>query len=241
MEKNLQDKLKKEAAIKAANFVENGTIVGLGTGSTVKFLVDELGRKVKEENLSFTGVTTSKRTAFQAKSLGIRIVGLDSIAQIDLTIDGADQVDNNFNGIKGGGAALLWEKIVATNSKKNIWIIDQSKLVDRIGSFPLPVEVIPFGVSHVLNKFKKLNFHPVLRLEKNNKAVITDSQNYIIDLHLNKINDPIKLSDQLINTVGVVEHGLFLNIVDKVIVGQDGQPLILKNPNKLSKSQEAMI
>ncbi len=118
MEKNLQNELKKEAAIRAAEFVENDTVVGLGTGSTVKFLVDELGRKVREENLSFTGVTTSKRTASQAESLGIKIVSLDSIPRIDLTIDGADQVDNNFNGIKGGGAALLWEKIVATNSKK---------------------------------------------------------------------------------------------------------------------------
>ncbi|OIL23817.1 ribose 5-phosphate isomerase A, partial [Oenococcus oeni] len=109
MEKNLQNELKKEAAIRAAEFVENDTVVGLGTGSTVKFLVDELGRKVREENLSFTGVTTSKRTASQAESLGIKIVSLDSIPRIDLTIDGADQVDNNFNGIKGGGAALLWE------------------------------------------------------------------------------------------------------------------------------------
>ncbi|OIM08013.1 ribose-5-phosphate isomerase RpiA [Oenococcus oeni] len=232
MEKNLQNELKKEAAIRAAEFVENDTVVGLGTGSTVKFLVDELGREVREENLSFTGVTTSKRTASQAESLGIKIVSLDSIPRIDLTIDGADQVDNNFNGIKGGGAALLWEKIVATNSKKNIWIVDQSKLVDRIGSFPLPVEVIPFGALHVLNKFEELNLNPVLRLTENGKKVMTDSQNYIIDLHLNQIIDPAKLSNQLINTVGVVEHGLFLNVVDKVVVGKKGQPLILENPDK---------
>ena len=121
MDKAQQDALKKAAGIEAAKLVENGMIAGLGTGSTVKFLVDELGRRHQEEGLEFTGVTTSRRTQAQAESYGIKIVDIDDVDHIDVTIDGADEVDKNFNGIKGGGAALLWEKIVATNSNQNVW------------------------------------------------------------------------------------------------------------------------
>ncbi len=124
MDKAQQDALKKAAGIEAAKLVENGMIAGLGTGSTVKFLVDELGRRHQEEGLEFTGVTTSRRTQAQAESYGIKIVDIDDVDHIDVTIDGADEVDKNFNGIKGGGAALLWEKIVATNSNKIVWIVD---------------------------------------------------------------------------------------------------------------------
>jgi len=141
MDKAQQDALKKAAGIEAAKLVENGMIAGLGTGSTVKFLVDELGRRHQEEGLEFTGVTTSRRTQAQAESYGIKIVDIDDVDHIDVTIDGADEVDKNFNGIKGGGAALLWEKIVATNSNQIVWIVDESKVVDTIGKFPLPVEV----------------------------------------------------------------------------------------------------
>mgnify|MGYP000066687693 CR=1 FL=1 len=145
MDKAQQDALKKAAGIEAAKLIQNGMIAGLGTGSTVRFLVDELGRRVQEEGLEFTGVTTSRRTQEQAEGYGIKIVDIDDVDHIDVTIDGADEVDKNFNGIKGGGAALLWEKIVATNSNKIVWIVDESKVVDTIGKFPLPVEVIPFG------------------------------------------------------------------------------------------------
>ena len=124
MDKAQQDALKKAAGIEAAKLVENGMIAGLGTGSTVKFLVDELGRRHQEEGLEFTRVTTSRRTQAQAESYGIKIVDIDDVDHIDVTIDGADEVDKNFNGIKGGGAALLWEKIVATNSNQIVWIVD---------------------------------------------------------------------------------------------------------------------
>ena len=154
MDKAQQDALKKAAGIEAAKLIENGMIAGLGTGSTVRFLVDELGRRVQEEGLQFTGVTTSRRTQEQAESYGIKIVDIDDVDHIDVTIDGADEVDNNFNGIKGGGAALLWEKIVAVNSNKIVWIVDESKIVDTIGKFPLPVEVIPFGAGQVVKKFE---------------------------------------------------------------------------------------
>ena len=219
MDKAQQDALKKAAGIEAAKLVENGMIAGLGTGSTVKFLVDELGRRHQEEGLEFTGVTTSRRTQAQAESYGIKIVDIDDVDHIDVTIDGADEVDKNFNGIKGGGAALLWEKIVATNSNQIVWIVDESKVVDTIGKFPLPVEVIPFGAGQVIKKFEARGYKPVLRLDADGKEVRTDENNFVVDLHLERIDHPQDLAEDLINTVGVVEHGLFLNMVDKVIVG----------------------
>ena len=223
MDKAQQDAMKKAAGIEAAKLIQDGMIAGLGTGSTVKFLVDELGRRVQEEGLQFTGVTTSRRTQEQAESFGIKIVDIDDVDHIDVTIDGADEVDKNFNGIKGGGAALLWEKIVATNSNKIVWIVDESKVVDTIGKFPLPVEVIPFGAGQVVKKFEAKGYKPVLRLDADGKEVRTDENNFVVDLHLERIERPAELAEDLINTVGVVEHGLFLNMVDTVIVRGSGR------------------
>ena len=238
MDKAQQDALKKAAGIEAAKLIENGMIAGLGTGSTVRFLVDELGRH-QEEGLEFTGVTTSRRTQAQAESYGIKIVDIDDVDHIDITIDGADEVDKNFNGIKGGGAALLWEKIVATNSNKIVWIVDESKVVDTIGKFPLPVEVIPFGAGQVVKKFELCqgkfeakNYKPVLRLDADGKEVRTDENNFVVDLHLERIDHPQELAQDLITTVGVVEHGLFLNMVDQVIVGDPNGPRVMTNANK---------
>ena len=232
MDKAQQDTLKKAAGIEAARLIENGMIAGLGTGSTVKFLVDELGRRVKDEGLEFTGVTTSRRTQEQAEGYGIKIVDVDEVDHIDVTIDGADEVDSNFNGIKGGGAALLWEKIVATNSNKIVWIVDESKVVNTIGAFPLPVEVIPFGAGHVIKKFESRGYKPTLRLDANGKEVRTDENNFVVDLHLDLIEHPQALAEDLITTVGVVEHGLFLNMVDTVIVGNPDGPRVMTNSNK---------
>ena len=232
MDKTEQDRLKMAAGIEAAKLVDNDMIVGLGTGSTVRFFVDELGRRVQEEGLTFTGVTTSLRTKEQAEGYGINIVDVDDVDHIDITIDGADEVDKNFDGIKGGGAALLWEKIVATNSSKIVWIVDESKVVDTIGRFPLPVEVIPFGERHVLDRFKERGYEPVLRLDDQGQPVLTDEHNHVIDLHMEKIEHPEDLAQDLITTVGVVEHGLFLNMVDTVIVGDPNGPRVMTNSNK---------
>ena len=232
MDKTEQDRLKKAAGVEAAKLVENGMTAGLGTGSTVRFFVDELGRRVKEEGLEFTGVTTSRRTKEQAEGYGIRIVDIDQVDHIYVTIDGADEVDKDFNGIKGGGAALLWEKIVAVNSRRIVWIVDESKVVDTIGRFPLPVEVIPFGERHVLDRFKERGYNPVLRLDGQGQPVLTDEHNHIIDLHLDRIEHPQDLAQDLITTVGVVEHGLFLNMVDTVIVGDPNGPRVMTNANK---------
>ncbi|WEV75766.1 ribose-5-phosphate isomerase RpiA [Bifidobacterium sp. ESL0800] len=227
MDKEQQDALKKAAGIEGAKFIKDGMIAGLGTGSTVRFLVDELGRRTQEEGLKFTGVTTSRRTAKQAEGYGIKIVDIDDVDHIDLAIDGADEVDKNFNGIKGGGAALLWEKIVNENANYNIWIVDASKVVDTIGAFPLPVEVIPYGSAHVIKKFEDKGYKPVLRRNADGTEVRTDENNYVVDLHLERIDHPQDLAEDLINTVGVVEHGLFLNRVDKVIVGNPNGPRVL--------------
>ena len=205
MDKAQQDALKKAAGIEAAKLIQNGMIAGLGTGSTVRFLVDELGRRVQEEGLEFTGVTTSRRTQEQAEGYGIKIVDIDDVDHIDVTIDGADEVDKNFNGIK---------------------------VVDTIGKFPLPVEVIPFGAGQVVKKFEARGYKPVLRLDAEGHPVRTDENNYVVDLHLECIEHPEALAEDLINTVGVVEHGLFLHMVDQVIVGDPNGPRVLTNSNK---------
>lgn len=225
--------LKQQAALEASKFVKNKMIVGLGTGSTAKFLVDELGRKVKEDGLEIIGVTTSTTTAKQAKALNIPLKSIDDVPYVDLTIDGSDEIDPNFYGIKGGGGALLYEKTVATYSNDYIWIVDETKMVDELGNFPLPVEVIPYGHKQIFNYFEEQNYNPTFRRDENGELFITDSQNYIIDLHLNRIDKPHQLANKLSNLTGVVEHGLFLDLVKTVIIGTNNGPKILKNPMNL--------
>jgi len=210
---------KQLAAEKSIEFIKDGMIVGLGTGSTVFFLVNKLAELVKQ-GLNITCVSTSHQTSELAKSLGIKILNLNDVDQIDLTIDGADEVDKNLNGIKGGGGALLYEKIVAKASNKVIWIVDSSKFVEKLGRFPLPVEIISFGSKQLFNRFDELGFSPQIRKNGNNNF-ITDSGNLIVDLHLNEIDDAIILERQIKLMHGVVEVGLFNNIADTVIVGKE--------------------
>lgn len=209
---------KKLAAEKSIEFIKDGMILGLGTGSTVFFLVNKLSELVRQ-GLKVKCVSTSNQTSDLAKSLGIKIVNLNEVDFIDLTIDGADEVDKNLNGIKGGGGALLFEKIVAAASKKVIWIVDSSKYVEKLGKFPLPVEVIPFGSNHIIKRFMEQGYKPVRRKNGSN-VYITDSGNEIIDIHLNEIEDSIKLEKEIKLIPGIVEVGLFNNIADKVIIGR---------------------
>lgn len=213
--------LKQNAGIEAAKYVKDGMVVGLGTGSTAYYMVEELGRRIKEEGLKIIGVTTSSATKEQAEALEIPLKSIDDVDHVDLTIDGADEISDDFHGIKGGGAALLFEKIVASYSNEIIWIVDESKLVPQLGAFPLPVEVIPYGSQQLLRIFKEKNFNPSLRLDGRGFPILTDSGHYIIDLHLQTIEDPEKLAHYLDSLVGVVEHGLFLGLVSKVIVGTE--------------------
>ncbi|AUT06299.1 ribose-5-phosphate isomerase RpiA [Streptococcus parauberis] len=223
--------LKKQAGVTAAQFVTDGMTVGLGTGSTAYFFVEEIGRRIKDEGLQVVGVTTSSATTKQAEGLGIPLKAVDDIDSIDVTVDGADEVDKDFNGIKGGGAALLMEKIVATPTKEYIWVVDESKMVEHLGAFKLPVEVIQYGADRLFRVFEKAGYKPSFRM-KENQRLITDMKNYIIDLDLGKIEKPFEFAEMLDKTVGVVEHGLFNGMVNKVIVaGKDGVK-VLEAPKK---------
>ncbi|MFZ2185476.1 MAG: ribose-5-phosphate isomerase RpiA [Streptococcus parauberis] len=223
--------LKKQAGVTAAQFVTDGMTVGLGTGSTAYFFVEEIGRRIKDEGLQVVGVTTSSATTKQAEGLGIPLKAVDDIDSIDVTVDGADEVDKDFNGIKGGGAALLMEKIVATPTKEYIWVVDESKMVEHLGAFKLPVEVIQYGADRLFRVFEKAGYKPSFRM-KENQRLITDMKNYIIDLDLGKIEKPFEFAEMLDKTVGVVEHGLFNGMVNKIIVaGKDGVK-VLEAPKK---------
>ena len=201
-------------------------IVGLGTGSTAYYFVAELGRRIKEEGLKITAVTTSSVTYEQAEGLGIPLKAIDDVEVVDLTVDGADEVDPALNGIKGGGGALLMEKIVATNSKDCIWIVDESKQVETLGAFKLPVEVVQYGAENLFRHFEKKGYSPAYR-EKDGQRFVTDQGNFIIDLDLKVIPDAEALAEELDRTVGVVDHGLFLGMVSKVIVGTPEGPKII--------------
>ena len=218
--------LKEQVGIKAAEFVTDGMIVGLGTGSTAYYFVAELGRRIKEEGLKITAVTTSSVTYEQAEGLGIPLKAIDDVEVVDLTVDGADEVDPALNGIKGGGGALLMEKIVATNSKDCIWIVDESKQVETLGAFKLPVEVVQYGAENLFRHFEKKGYSPAYR-EKDGQRFVTDQGNFIIDLDLKVIPDAEALAEELDRSVGVVDHGLFLGMVSKVIVGTPEGPKII--------------
>ena len=230
------ENLKKIAGIKAAEFVTDGMVVGLGTGSTAYYFVEEIGRRIKEEGLQITAVTTSSVTTNQAQGLNIPLKSIDEVDEVDVTVDGADEVDRQFNGIKGGGGALLMEKVVATPTKQYIWVVDESKMVEKLGAFKLPVEVVQYGAEQVFRRFEKAGYKPRFR-EKNGQRFVTDMKNFIIDLDLGVIEDPIAFGRQLDLQVGVVEHGLFNQMVDKVIVaGQAGvQVLTSTKGNKGGK------
>src|SRR5690606_4420046 len=176
---------KKLAAEKAVEYINSGMIVGLGTGSTVNFFINKLGELVKK-GLKISGVSTSNATTSLALANNIPLIPVDEVNETDITIDGADEVDENFNGVKGGGGALLIEKIVASISKKNIWIVDSSKLVKQLDKFPSASEIVPFDYTHTINKLEVAGFIPQLRM-KNGEIYISDTGNSIADLSLDII------------------------------------------------------
>jgi len=222
---------KKAVGDHAATLVKDKMIIGLGTGSTARYMIEAVAQRVKDENLDLTCVATSTETQELAADLGLNVKTLAEVDQIDLTIDGADEISPAYQGIKGGGGALLYEKIVATNSKKNIWIADNSKLVEVLGAFPLPVEVVTFGSEHVFKRFEDKGFRPEFRKNERGSNFKTDADHLIIDLHLEEIKDPKELAHELNSEVGVVEHGLFIDIVDQVIVGDAEGNVEMLNAN----------
>lgn len=216
----IQDRLKKEAGISAVDFVQSGMVLGLGTGSTAKFAVEEIGLRLKDGRLKdIVGIPSSIQTEKRAREHGIPIITFDERQEIDLTIDGADEVDPDLNLIKGGGGALLREKVLAQSSSRNVMIVDESKLTPVLGThWPVPIEVIPFAWRPVANYLKSLGAEPVLRMDNKETPYTTDQDNYIIDAHFGPISNPDELGIKLAQRAGVVEYGLFLGTASEVIV-----------------------
>jgi ribose 5-phosphate isomerase A len=221
-----QDEAKLAAAAKAIEtFLQDGMTIGLGSGTTSRFFVRILGDRVKD-GLRVVGVPSSKSTGELAKEVGVPLADLNDVEQLDLTIDGADEIDPKGRMIKGGGANLLWEKIVASASRKMVAIVDESKRVQRLGRFPLPVEVVPFAWKsterHLQNLFRKGGYIDVRIDVRGNrdKPLITDSGHYLLDCHLKEIADPDFLAVNLNHIPGVVEHGLFLGIATDAAIGK---------------------
>jgi ribose 5-phosphate isomerase A len=219
---NNRDELKKRAAERAVEFVEDGQVVGLGTGSTTLFALQAIGRKVRE-GLNIVGVPTSKHTETIARELGIPLTDLNQVEKLDLVIDGADEVDKDFHMIKGGGGALTREKLVAISASLRVNVVDEQKLVEQLGGgFPVPVEVLPFAWSLSARLLRALNCEPTLR-EKDGKVFATDNGNYILDCRFGEIVEVAELEKSIKLIPGVLECGLFVGICDVIIVGfEDG-------------------
>jgi len=209
---------KRMAAEKAVSYIQDGMVIGLGTGSTAYWAIRELGRRVKE-GLSIQAIATSKQSEAHARRMGIPIVTFAEFASIDITIDGADEVDGSLQVIKGGGGALLREKIVACASSELIIIVDDEKPVDQLGKFPLPVEVVPFGSELTIRRLRALGCEPVLRLQED-VPFVTDNGNYTVDCHFGRIENPAELHAAINAIVGVVDNGLFLDMASRVIIGR---------------------
>ncbi|MFZ1025492.1 MAG: ribose-5-phosphate isomerase RpiA [Limnoraphis robusta] len=223
--------MKQQVGKAAADRVQSGSIVGLGTGSTTAYTLQYLGERIQSGELKdIKGVPTSFQASVLAKQYGIPLVTLDDIDHMDIAIDGADEVDPNKNLIKGGGAAHTREKIVDTLADLFIVVVDSSKLVDRLGStFLLPVEVMPLAITPVMQKIEKLGGKPTLRMGvKKAGPVITDQGNMVIDVKFDSIDNPAELEKTLNNIPGVLENGLFVGVADVILVGEikDGKPLV---------------
>lgn len=234
----------KQAVGRAAveRYVRSGMLLGLGTGSTMVWVVRAVAELVAQ-GADIKGVPTSTRTRDLALELGIPLIGFDEYDELDLVIDGADEVDHGGTMIKGGGAALLWERIVADSGRSFLCVADTSKLVDTLGAFPLPIEVVQFGwqaTERAIRRFLVAQGYPadvalVRRTTPDGEALVTDSGNVIIDAHLQRITDPVVLDRELNWIPGVVEHGLFGGICDRVIFADpDGTISVLETPDTAS-------
>lgn len=210
---------KKAAAQQAAKLIHDGMKVGLGTGSTAKFFIEALGDLCKH-GLSIQAVATSEASTKQAEQLRIPLVDIDTLESLDITVDGADEIDHDLQMIKGGGGALLREKIVASMSKTVVAIVDSAKLVDHLGKFPLPVEILPFAFKATLAALRRYDYAPVLRLASNDKPYVTDNGNWIADLKLSyPCLNPSEDERRLKEIPGVLETGFFLKFATLAFVG----------------------
>jgi ribose 5-phosphate isomerase A len=221
-----QDQAKRTAGIQAiSTYLRNGMKIGLGSGTTSRWFIQTLGDRVKE-GLEVLGVPTSNSTRDLARQVGVPVADLDDVGELDLAIDGADEIDASGRMIKGGAANLLWEKIIAVASVKMVALVDESKVVSTLGRFPLPVEVIPFGwrttVRHLEKLFSDSGWTnvPIKVRGGLETPLITDSGHYLLDCQLSVISDPEGLAQKLNQIPGVVEHGLFIGIAKEVVIGR---------------------
>jgi ribose 5-phosphate isomerase A len=224
------DRQKREAARRATELIEPGMRLGLGSGSTARHFVDLVGEKVAG-GLDVRCVATSEATEAQAKALGIPLATLDEVPELDLTVDGADEIDLELRLIKGGGGALLREKIVAAASKRMAVIADETKLVRRLGAFPLPIEVVPFGLAatrrHIEGALAGFRLAGPIRLRGEAKPFVTDGGHYILDCSLGGIAEAERLAETLSRIPGIVEHGLFIDYARTAIIGRPGSIEVL--------------
>lgn len=220
------DLRKKAVGEKAVEYVKDGMVLGLGSGSTVYWMLKKLGERVKE-GLTIKAVPSSLRTEGWANEFGVPLVTLLEARRLDLAIDGADEVDLDFNLIKGGGGSLLREKLVNDAANRLIIVVDESKLVQQLGAFPLPVEIVPFGWENTAAKIAKLQCLPKLR-KKDNEIFVTNNGNYIVDCEFSEITDPVGLHQRLKMILGVVETGLFIDMADLVLVGEEDGVRVLE-------------
>ncbi len=214
------EELKREAAARSMRYVEDGMRVGLGTGTTSRYVVELLGERVRG-GMKIIGVPTSNASAELAQSVGIPLSTLAETPELDVNLDGADEVGPDLALIKGGGGALLHEKIVASAAREFIVVVGEGKVVPKLGAFPLPVEVIPFAGPLVQSRLEKLDAHPNLRMA-GDSPYLTDEGNWIYDCRFGAIPDPERTAAALRAIVGVVEHGLFLKMATRVIVADAG-------------------
>jgi ribose 5-phosphate isomerase A len=216
-----RNKAKQRAAQEAVKWIHSGQVVGLGTGSTIYYALEELGRRIQEENLQIQGVSTSAQSSQLATRFRIPLVTLNAYPKIDVVIDGADQVDPQFNLIKGMGGALTREKIVASAATTVIIVVDETKMTPQLGLHQVvPVEVLPFAEQLVYQRLRKLAKQVVKRTTSRNQPYITDNNNYILDVDFGEINAPESLEKQVKSLPGVIEVGLFINIADMVYIGK---------------------
>jgi len=220
--------LKKIAGLAAAEEIKDGQIIGLGTGSTTHYFIEKVGIKMKEEDIEVMGIPTSYQSFLLAKKMKIPVTTLDE-HDIDIAVDGADEIDPDFNLIKGGGAAHTLEKIVDYSANELIIIADDSKLVDKLGKFPVPLEIISESVKPVFSAIRDMGGNPKIRMAKyKDGPVISDKGNFIIDAKFEKINNPIQLEKDLNSIPGIIENGIFSQMVDKVILGTTDGVKVLK-------------
>jgi ribose 5-phosphate isomerase A len=227
-----QAEYKKHAAEFAANLVQDGMVVGLGFGSTAIHAIRRLAKRILEGDLKdVRGIPASESTAQAARDLSIPLVDLDTHPVLDLTIDGADEIDPNWNMIKGGGGALLREKILAQASKRLIIVVDESKLSPHLGHhFPVPVEIIPFSLGASIQFLESLGAKASLREAETGQRFVTDEGNWILDCNFGSIENPMELAKMLEQRAGIAEHGLFLGLATEVVVaGPDGVRRLTKS------------